>query len=108
MTETLFPDLEPAEKLPADIPAEPKLSADRRRTLRQRADVERGRNPLTRRPIRQPPGETCGSCRHREIFGHHNRTYPKCTVNDGVRETHGPASDVRAWWPACQEWEAKP
>lgn len=100
---TLFPDLVPIE-LPDAEPGE-KLSADRRRTLRQRADVERGRHPLTGGRLSSEPDVRCGNCRFRELFGHHNRSYPKCTRADGLYLTHSAASDVRAWWPACTEHE---
>lgn len=108
------------------------LSADRRRTLRQREDIAAGRHPLTRGPLHElslgahaQPGDkglpfTCGSCSFRELIDYHNRTYPKClrdltygghdaaTVRlDQVKNaTHGTATDVRAWWPACTGYEA--
>lgn len=116
MSETLFPDL-----VPVVVP-EPEsvegLSADRRRTLRQRADVERGRHPLTGGRLTADPDARCGNCRFRELIHHHNRTYPKCwwtppswsaddyAHNRPPRHSNGAASDVRAWWPGCidHEW----
>jgi hypothetical protein len=104
MTETLFPDLEPVP-LPEPEPVE-KLSADRRRTLRQHADVERGRHPLTGGRLAADPDAKCGNCAHRHVYGHHDRSYPKCTYGDGMpRATHSAASDVRAWWPGCTDHE---
>lgn len=46
-------------------------------------------------------GQTCGSCVHRVLTGHHNRTYPKC---DLTAMSFSAASDCRAWWPACPKW----
>jgi F0F1-type ATP synthase epsilon subunit len=74
--EALFPGLQPLVIEPAE-PVQP-LSADRRRTLRQRADIERGRHPLTGSRLTDDPAAKCGNCRFRELFDHHNRTYPKC------------------------------
>lgn len=78
------------------------LSADARRTARQRADVERGWHPLVGGVI-LIDGRTCGDCKHRVLIGHHNRVYPKC---DRTTITHGAGSDCRAWWPACTMHES--
>lgn len=77
------------------------LSPDRRRTLRQRADVERGIHPLTRGKARPDLGN-CGTCAHRVLQLHYDRTYPKC--ERGPRSS-GAATDVRRWWPACDRYE---
>lgn len=117
MNDTLFPDLVPL------VPLEPepveKLSADRRRTLRQRADVDAGRHPLTRGRLSADEGATCGSCRFRLSVPYHNKSYPKCIwrrndVDAATYESntpppfvsHSASSDVRAWWPGCanHEW----
>lgn len=75
-------------------------------TLRQRADIQRGRHPLTGSRLNPDPDATCGNCRFRIVYGHHNRSYPKCTYGDGMpRASHSAASDVRAWWPACRDHE---
>ncbi|UQS95164.1 hypothetical protein Pam4_21 [Pseudanabaena phage Pam4] len=97
-----------------DPPEEPEvLSPDRRRTARQRALVAAGVHPLTGGPIhalasrhRDPTAArtdpfTCGSCVHRAVLSTGGGSYPKCLVGDGARITHGAATDVRAWWPAC-------
>lgn len=95
------------------------LSADRRRTLRQHDDVRRGVHPLARveptilmhpdadRDAVPGDGRTilrCGSCNWRRTLG-----YPKCMNPRGRKAsptlTHGPATDCRAWWPACTEYE---
>jgi hypothetical protein len=90
-------DVEPP---PAPAP-EPQLSADRRRTLRQRALVQAGRHPLTGGKARPDLG-TCGDCRFRVLYRHHGRTWPKCEVGP---QSHGGATDVRRWWPACERHE---
>jgi hypothetical protein len=75
----------------------------------------------------------CGTCRFRTNVGGHARSFPKCVIGYSVRDltpaeiaenagtiyqhatrkvTEGPrmsssaASDVRAWWPGCDQWEA--
>jgi hypothetical protein len=42
----------------------------------------------------------------------HDRTYPKCIAAvEGTEHltapsiTHGAATDVRAWWPACIDYQ---
>ncbi|HEY5200056.1 MAG TPA: hypothetical protein VIJ31_04030 [Acidothermaceae bacterium] len=92
------------------------LSADRRRTLRQRRDVASGVHPLTGGKARPDLG-TCGECTFRQLFRHHDGTYPKCfwtppswsaeryETTAPPRLSHGTASDVRAWWPACEQFE---
>lgn len=75
----------------------------------------------------------CGTCRFRELVGGHARDFPKClfgfqriplTEEDHRRypllfrgATHrivqprvssSETSDVRSWWSACTDWEAKP
>ncbi len=126
MSDGLFP----ADPLRVD-PPEP-LSAHRRRTLRQRQVIDAGYHPLlaaaghTHARLHPnaapevcspdaPKGQpyTCGSCRFREVLLWQNRTYPKCirwvlgtNLLTAPTITHGPATDVRAWWPACREYEA--
>jgi hypothetical protein len=114
MTDQLF-DMDPAAPV-VTAPVE-KLSADRRRTIRQRNDLARGVHPLSAaigrpdwRPLRlhEDENRTCGNCRFRELLGHHSRSYPKCMAGDGVRATHGAATDVRAWWRGCTGHEYDP
>ena len=108
-------------------PPDPTLSADRRRTQRQAQLITKGRHPLeiaADRPIMLHPdaprtvhptdprgaieGEIrCGSCVFSETYGHRSRAYPKC-VNEARPASHGAATDVRAWWPGCDLWEARP
>lgn len=95
--EPLFPDFEPA---PLPPEKDPELSAGRRLTARQHADVERGIHPLTGEPTRPDLG-TCGDCAlRRPETSYSGKTYPKCD-RPGVRKAHSASSDVRAWWPAC-------
>ena len=103
MTEplSLFPDLEPVVAIPVEV--EEKLSAGRRLTLRQKADIAAGRHPLMTGLRLAGNGETCGSCINRTpSSGSHS--WPKCSLH----VTGGPASDCRAWWPGCTAWTAKP
>lgn len=108
----LFEGYEPPEPIETEG-----LSAGQRLTLRQARDVSIGRHPLTggaihpqasrHRDAASPKDDpfTCGSCHFREILGHHSRSYPKCLLPSmPSRVTHGPASDVRAWWPACSDY----
>jgi hypothetical protein len=113
------PALFPGFDVPTAPPIDPGLSADRRRTLRQRAAVEAGRHPLTGGRLSDDPSAKCGNCRFRQLILHHDRTYPKCmwipTSTDArelesarwmpPRFSHSAASDVRAWWPGCSEHE---
>ena len=107
-----------AEALSADFEAEPveKLSAGRRLTLRQRTQVEAGVHPLTGGKT-HPEWGTCGDCRFRKIVQYRSGRWPKCVwtppgwsaedaeMKAPPRATHGSASDVRAWWPACSDFD---
>lgn len=74
-----------------------KRTRDRARTARQRRDVSAGVHPLLGGPV-YPDRGTCGTCVHRYVVTWHSRSYPKCELRG---ESHGAASDCRAWWPAC-------
>ena len=80
---------------PAEAPEG--LSAGRKLTLRLRELSDQGINPLTGEGD-GPKGRTCGDCKHRISVLWHDRTYPKCELGPA---THGPQTDVRAYWPAC-------
>jgi hypothetical protein len=107
----LFDGYEPAEAVPV-----PKVSADRRRTLRQAERIAAGVHPLTGGPLHElasrhrdstaPKSDpfTCGSCWFREVNRYHNKSFAKCWESDGKRATHSAATDVRAWWPACRNY----
>jgi hypothetical protein len=126
----LFP--EPPRTMPA--PAE-KLTAGEKMRRRQATRILRGYHPLgeplrlhpdaCRDPDdRTGPGPRCGACRWRQIAGG-NRGFPKCFHGEQQipippeqrhphgathriltpRVTHSETSDVRAWWPACRDFE---
>lgn len=63
----------------------------------------------SRDPDNRSDGPRCGGCMFRKLLEHHNRVYPKCWW-PGVeqyphpRDTHCDSSDIRAWWPACQQF----
>lgn len=115
---------------PADVPLfdgyepepaasrDPDLSAGQRLTARKLENVRAGVHPLTRGRLHpeasrdasrdDPKGQpfTCGTCQLRDAHG-----YPKCLLEVAGRRpyvTHGPATDVRAWWPACESYRAAP
>lgn len=122
---TLF-DMDPVSA-PATEP-EPKLGTDARRTIRQAQVMARGRHPLALlgAPIRlhpdappvedrKAPGPRCGNCLFARLNGF---GYLKCTrgrsgeygtetFRSGPYETHGGATDLRAWWLGCERWEAR-
>lgn len=75
-------------------------SYGRRLTEKLREVAEKGINPLV--GTRGPDGRTCGECVHRQPYGGHAKSYPKCDL--GPR-TSGPKTDVRAAWPACHRFE---
>lgn len=79
-----------------------KLSDDRARTIRNKALIERGVHPFGAK-LRQPPGETCGSCKH-SCSVKLSKTYWKCALTP--TQTKGPGTDLRLSWPACERWEA--
>lgn len=116
MTDALF-------EVPADaytVPPEPEvLSRGERRARLVAKRIARGEHPLGRIALhadaaraRGGDGLTCGGCRFRELLEHHNRTYPKCLLpvhyGDRVtypRNTGCESSDIRAWWPACTDYQ---
>lgn len=75
----------------AAVPAG-EMSPDRLRTMRQKATIARGRHPLTGGLAF--PGASCGTCPHMTRRGR----YLKCGLGP---TTNGPATDIRASWPAC-------
>jgi hypothetical protein len=101
------------------------LSAGQRLTLRQAQQITQGIHPMTLAytlPLLLHPDAdrartrnthvplaafTCGTCVFRQTIGHRSGTYPKCT-RPGAPVSHGPATDVRAWWPACTHYEPAP
>ncbi|GAA3223046.1 hypothetical protein [Actinocorallia longicatena] len=110
MSEGLFPA--PPSITPA--PAEPKLSVDRRRTAKQQAALARGAHPTSlyfQRTVRLHPdaapadsrtadGLRCRTCAR---LSNNGWGYLKCS---NVGDSHSAATDMRAWWPACVNYEA--
>lgn len=93
MTESLFPEIPDPEPAPVV-----KLSAGRKRTIRNNALVEMGMNPLF--GTRGPDGQTCGTCGHLRRQGGVAGHYLKCAL----KHTGGPGTDLRKSWPACSHW----
>jgi hypothetical protein len=52
-----------------------------------------------------PDGETCRTCKHLVHTGHYGN-YLKCGLCRSAW-THGPGTDIKASWPACEKWEKK-
>ena len=115
MTETLF-DLPPG----AVVEREPveKLSPNKRRLILHRRRIAAGLHPLAgvsdglrlhpdAPRDKDGPGPRCGDCVWRMASEHYmGKSFPKCMVHDGIRATRSEASDCRAWWPACVNYEA--
>lgn len=123
MSDALFGDEDPVAARLAD----PKLSAQQRRTTRQTRLLQLDQHPLglaLRWPLglhaeaapaddRDAPGRRCGNCAFRQLITWHNSTYPKCLYGlpegggwgAAPRATHGGGTDVRAWWPGCRDHE---
>ncbi len=95
-----FPDSDPPTPDPP-----PKLSPDRRRTLKRQALIEAGIHPLTRAPLLPAARNlTCGDCWRLTRREWNDHTYFKCDLN----VTHGAAADVRKSWPACSRYLPPP
>lgn len=98
---SLLPDL-----VPTAVQTTTPLSAGRKLTQRQRAQIAAGIHPLTGGPVDPNPAHRCGNCNHRVHRASGSRSFPKCDADSGQRITAGPATDVRAYWPACAgSWE---
>lgn len=93
------------------LPEPPKMTRGEALRARQQARIDAGQHPLAYLvagglPLLPEPGRmTCGMCAHR-VMRRLGGSYPKCDV--GSRATGGESSDVRAWWPACVDFEDKP
>ena len=87
-----------------DPPPTPDRTPVQRRRDRQLAAIKTGVHPLNGLPLLDSPaGQTCGTCAHRRHYRMAAKPYPKCELGPLA---HGPATDVRASWPACTQWEA--
>lgn len=51
-----------------------------------------------------PAGATCKHCRHFRRIVYHGQVYLKCGQMESAW-THGAATDIRAGWPACSEFQ---
>lgn len=96
---------------------------------RQRSAMELGQHPLSipagtsiplhadASPDPEDGGPRCGSCAFRVMSRVASKPYPKCAFDPAAgaavplavapRANHGLGTDVRAWWPACQDWSSK-
>lgn len=114
------PKIDPVTKKPATL------------GKRQASRIAAGMHPLsgvgaTPRLIRLAPSGTgtCGTCVHRQQVdltvgadGYHRKAYTKCVIGAEIREgsglcVYGPrvsnseATDCRASWPACADYQPK-
>lgn len=110
MADALFP-LDPAQVRMDDLQD---LSAQQRLTVRQAARLAQGLHPLSlvcgHIPLhaeaapadnRSAAGRRCNGCVFHQSWGAHS--YPKCSFGNGVRRSHGAATDCRGWWPGCRD-----
>jgi hypothetical protein len=79
----------------------PALSADARRTQRQRRHLAAGYHPATGvRLLDSEWGYQCRDCDHAVRVDAGNRRYWKCLVSR-LGASRSAASDIRISWPAC-------
>ena len=94
---------------------------DKRRLQLQMEKFRAGYHPITGMKLhpdagpaqdRAAKGRRCGTCRFRVVLPYHRKSWPKCLNpgSSGADEidvigapfvTHGAATDVRKWFPAC-------
>lgn len=86
-----------------EVDWEPKESADRERTKRQKEMIALGVHPATKRRIQVDSVATCRDCVHCIHTHGGARNYWKCE-KAGV--SHSAASDIRLWWPSCALFES--
>lgn len=111
----------PPEAYVVPPPAE-KLTAGQRRERLVQARIARGEHPLGRirihaeaAPGREGDGLRCSGCRFRvTVRGPSGRGWPKCRLPLVIggretfpRDTSSETSDIRAWWPACVDYEPR-
>ena len=66
--------------------------------------VSRKKQPCTPAQIGSGPvGETCKTCKHYTIVEYAGK-YRKCGLMES-KWTHGPGTDIKAGWAACEKWE---
>lgn len=119
MTEYALFDIPEDQYVTPPEPENPSRSERRKRLVNAR--ISQGTHPLGYISLhpdapqdREAPGPRCGDCIHRVAIRHHDKSYPKChypTTVGGqtrhLRDTHGEASDIRAWWPACITFQGR-
>ena len=77
-----------------------KSDADKARTKASHEALERGEHPYTHKPL-DAQGRKCRDCPF--FFRHHAaKTFFKCTHPSMPEPNHGPSTDIRATWPACE------
>lgn len=98
------------------------LGLQAKRTIRQRFLLRTGYHPLS--PLvrgrtlrlhpsapppddRKAPGARCGGCEWAQPLDENLPGNLRCWVNNGRRVTRGGATEVRAWWPGCEDWTAE-
>lgn len=69
-------------------------------------------HPDVSRDPKDRSGPRCGDCKFRQLVEYHDRKWPKCwypSVEEypHPRDTNCESSDIRAWWPACRDFEAE-
>lgn len=120
------PDPGPLEQDEVDLPEGARLrplGTVAKRTRRQRFLLSMRYHPLSpavrgrqlrlhpAAPVaadRKMPGPRCGSCRWLGDLDEDVAGSFRCWINNGERVTRGGATEVRAWWPGCKDWEARP
>ena len=70
---------------------------------RHAALLDQGLHPMTGKRLRSAGG-TCGQCAHLRRL-QYAKIYRKCEL--AVSLTHGPATDCRTSWPACELFEER-
>lgn len=99
MSDTLF---DPGPATVTTAKERPGLSADARRTIRDRDLMDVGIHPATRKPL-AGTGLTCATCVHHHAVTHYTsraKTWHKCDLHR-LGTSHSAASDIRTSWPAC-------
>lgn len=69
----------------------------------QANNIKLGLHPMGR-PLLEEGGHTCGDCAHFVRYAHRSRSYFKCDLS---KVTHGPGTDIRMGWLACNRFENK-
>ncbi len=96
--------VEPYQVAPVDpfhIETLPVMSAGRKRTMAVNTMIALGKHPMG--GATRPGAGRCGNCANLRRAEYHGRHYLKCAL---TRWTHGPGTDIRRGWPACERWQA--